>query len=78
MLLLLYYLRSTRSLPTLIRSFKSAVTREWRATSGRPDATVWQRNYFERVIRDADELLATRIYIRENPRRWSEDEYFTR
>ena len=30
----------------------------------------WQRNYYERIIRNADELDAYRKYIRKNPERW--------
>ncbi len=35
---------------------------------------VWQRDYFERVIRNERELDAIRAYIIDNPRRWTEDE----
>ena len=35
---------------------------------------VWQRNYFERVIRSDRELLDTREYIQGNPVRWDSDE----
>ena len=46
-----------------------------------PDLPVWQRNYYEHVIRDdavgathASPLLERiRAYIAENPARWSED-----
>ena len=41
-----------------------------RATSGVP---VWQRNYYERIIRDEDELNRVRTYIHDNPSRWEED-----
>ena len=44
------------SLPTVIRAFKSAVTKrinQKRNTRGR---AVWQRNYYEHVIRDDDDL----------------------
>ena len=30
---------------------------------------LWQRNYFERIIRNQKEYLAVRKYIRENPGR---------
>ncbi len=29
----------------------------------------WQRNFYERIIRNEDELYATRQYIKENPQR---------
>jgi putative transposase len=41
----------------------------WPAFSGR----LWQRNYFERVIRDETELGRIRAYIAANPANWKED-----
>ena len=34
---------------------------------------LWQRNYFERVIRDQDELDLVRQYVINNPAKWGED-----
>jgi REP element-mobilizing transposase RayT len=34
---------------------------------------IWQRNYFERIIRNERELNATREYIANNPMKWSLD-----
>lgn len=31
---------------------------------------LWQRNYYEHIIRNRRELRASRRYIRDNPRRW--------
>lgn len=59
------------SIPTIIRSFKSSVTQ--RARWARIDGPVWQRNYYERVIRNECELDAVRLYIQDNPRQWGED-----
>ena len=42
-----------------------------RNTQGRP---VWQRNYYEHVIRDEKKLYAVRQYIRHNPLNWDKDE----
>jgi REP element-mobilizing transposase RayT len=63
------------SLATLVRAYKSAVTRgvnEFRSTPGAP---VWQRNYYEHVIRDEEELNRIREYILTNPLRWDFDRY---
>ncbi|PIX48030.1 MAG: transposase, partial [Armatimonadetes bacterium CG_4_8_14_3_um_filter_66_20] len=35
---------------------------------------LWQRNYFERIVRDDDELFETREYIASNPVNWEHDE----
>ena len=61
------------SIPTIIRSFKSAVTKrinEWCAIQGTP---VWQRNYYEHVIRDDESLNRIRQYIIDNPAQWALD-----
>ena len=37
---------------------------------------LWQRNYYERVIRNDGELKAIREYIFANPANWEQDEEF--
>ena len=37
---------------------------------------LWQRNYWEHVIRNADELNRIRQYIRDNPANWDTDSMF--
>jgi len=59
-------------LPYILRSFKSAVTRELHIRKI-IEGPVWQRNYFERVIRNDKELNAIRKYIVENPTKWDLD-----
>ena len=39
-----------------------------------PGAKLWQRNYYEHVIRDEDDLNRIRQYILDNPARWAKDE----
>jgi REP element-mobilizing transposase RayT len=55
------------TIPTMIRAFKSAVTGRVNETQNTPDERVWQRNYYEHVIRDAKALYLIRKYIRDNP-----------
>lgn len=57
------------TLSKIINSFKTLTSKKY----GRP---LWQRSYYERVIRDEDELRSIRQYILDNPLRWQEDEYF--
>jgi hypothetical protein len=54
------------SLPTIVGSFKSAVTREARAVSGER-VKVWQRGYWEHVIRDEEDYNNIVRYILGNP-----------
>ncbi|HHT9147043.1 MAG TPA: transposase [Candidatus Wunengus sp. YC61] len=62
------------SLPTIIRSFKSAVTKRLNELGENLPATVWQRNYYEHVIRDKKELNQKIQYINSNPIKWEMDE----
>jgi len=39
-----------------------------------PAVPVWQRNYYEHIIRNEDELIRTSEYILNNPAHWAEDE----
>jgi REP element-mobilizing transposase RayT len=60
------------SVSAIVRSFKAIVTRrahEELFWSGQ----VWQRNYFERIVRDGKELADIRRYIAENAKRWEWD-----
>jgi putative transposase len=66
--------RPPRSLGSFVAGFKSATTRRIRAMAGIADLSVWQRNYFERIIRDQNELETVRAYIQNNPRNWSRDQ----
>lgn len=61
------------SLPTIIRYFKSAVTRRISSLRGSSAEPVWQRNYYEHVIRDETELDHIREYIVNNPLKWDLD-----
>ncbi len=62
------------SLGAIIRSFKSATTKRINQDRGTPGVPVWQRNYYERVIRKEREREAIRQYIAGNPSRWEGDE----
>ena len=38
--------------------------------------TIWQKSYYDRIIRNETELHQFRKYIQENPLKWELDEYF--
>ncbi len=73
---------TVNSIPTIIKLFKSTVTKQINELRGTPGKPVWQRNYGacpersrrERVIRDEDDLNRIREYIIYNPLKWTEDE----
>ncbi len=60
-----------KSVGTIVRGFKIGVTKWCRQNT--QIQKPWQRNYWERVIRDDTELNRTREYIRNNPFRWEID-----
>jgi len=64
-----------QSLGKIIAYFKyqsSKRINQSRKTLGEP---VWQRNYYEHIIRNEKELYETRKYINENPLKWDLDKY---
>ena len=62
------------SLGSILGQFKSATTKEIKK-SGILQFK-WQRNYWERLIRDEAELIRIRKYITENPLNWHDDSNF--
>ena len=65
------------SLGTIIGQWKIRVTQriqKFRRENGLPPVVVWQKNYYERIIRNERELEATRSYILQNPQNWLHDE----
>ncbi|RTH27130.1 transposase [Thermus scotoductus] len=63
------------SIGAIVGAFKSAVTRRINQRRGTPGVRVWQRNYYEHIIRHERALNAIRRYIAENPLRWHLDRY---
>jgi putative transposase len=55
-----------RTLPMIVGSFKSTASRQI-------GNRIWQRSYWERVLRNEDELNRCRAYIDKNPLRWPTD-----
>lgn len=63
----------------LVRVFKSLTTHRYikgTAESGWPpfDRRLWQRNYYEHIIRDETALLRLQEYILDNPLHWTADQ----
>ena len=64
------------ALGQIVASYKSAVTRLAYRNGLLPHGTpVWQRNYWDRVIRDDGEYERIAKYIRENPMNWQRDRF---
>ena len=68
----------TMSLPDVVHRFKTMTTKRY--TDGvkqngwsRFEGKLWQRNYYEHIIRDERELNRIREYIVNNPAQWDMD-----
>ena len=62
------------SIPTMIRSYKSAVSYRINLIRRSDGVPVWQRNYYEHIIRDEKDLQNKTDYINANPLLWDEDD----
>lgn len=58
----------------LIGAFKTVSTKSINTHHGTPQVDVWQRYYYEHVIRDEADLSRIREYIANNPEQWELDE----
>ncbi len=63
----------SHTLGAIVRGFKGAATRRINRRRGTPGEPVWQRGYYEHVIRTRRALDRIRRYIRQNPARWHRD-----
>lgn len=65
--------RQSGSIGSILAGFKSATTKQINIIRNNPGCPVWQRNYYERVLRNNDELTRAREYIVNNPLKWALD-----
>jgi REP element-mobilizing transposase RayT len=63
----------SKTVGALVRGFKSTITRDINQMRHTPYAPIWQRNYYEHVIRNDEELNRIREYIQYNPTQWELD-----
>ncbi len=67
------------SIPTILRLFKAGITRQvgestaMRGIYGR----IWQKGYYEHIIRSEEELRARILYIKDNPKNWDKDPHYS-
>ena len=62
-----------RSLNAIVQNFKSVTSRKINQRHNTQGTIIWQRDYFERVIRNENELNRIREYIMSNPAAWESD-----
>ena len=69
----------------IMRKLKSLAAREYRLLGSRgmflgrggvtPRTKLWQDNYWEKIVTNHEQLEAIRLYIENNPKRWSTDRF---
>jgi len=64
--------RNPKSLGSFIAGFKASVTS--RAGRELNSGNIWQRNYYEHILRDQTDYERIAVYIIDNPTNWNEDD----
>ncbi len=59
---------SLKPVGRIVGAFKTRSTNQVNRARGTPGAVLWHRSFWDRIIRDEDELARIREYIRRNPR----------
>lgn len=68
----------SQSIGSIIRGFKIGVTKWVRYENGFAQNTqIWQRNYYEHIIRNDAEYNRIANYILNNPAKWDDDRFYT-
>jgi REP element-mobilizing transposase RayT len=62
-----------KPLGRLVGAFKTVSTDQFNEMRGTPGCQLWQRDFYDHIIRSEDELNKIREYIRTNPLRWGLD-----
>ena len=63
-------------LPKIIGRFKMNSAKQINIIRNAPCIPVWQRNYYEHIIRDDESFYRISEYIINNPEKWQEDDYY--
>ena len=61
---------NSRPIGRLVAAFKTVVCKSIRTNHQNPNIQIWQRNYWEHIVRSEIECNAVRRYIRNNPAKW--------
>lgn len=63
-------------LPKLMGRMKMRSAKQINLLNGTPGRHVWQRNYYEHIIRDNLEYQKITTYIRNNPKNWHDVKFY--
>jgi len=68
--------KKRKPLGRLIGAFKTVSTKQINAIQDTPGTRLWQRNYYEHIIRNDHDLDRVREYVINNPKNWENDENY--
>jgi len=68
--------RKRIGLGQVIAYYKYQTTKRINSARNKSVVPMWQRSFYDHIIRDENDLMACREYILENPLKWELDEYF--
>ncbi|MGB8492121.1 MAG: transposase, partial [Bacteroidales bacterium] len=63
-----------RSIGSIVRGFKIGVTKWFH--NNMDIGNIWQRNYYEQIVRNEHSFKRITDYIIENPNNWKNDDFF--
>jgi REP element-mobilizing transposase RayT len=64
------------TLGQIVAYFKYGTTKQINTMYNMSGTKLWQRNYYEHIVRDENDLNRIREYIANNPLRWQDDKYY--
>ena len=74
----------SQTIGAMVRGYKSAVTKQIKllGNDGKgvmhyAPTVVWQRNYYEHIIRNQQSYFTISQYIFDNPKKWNDDKFYT-
>ena len=62
-------------LPEIVRGLKTFSSRRINSMRGAPGTPVWQRGYYDHIIRNENDLAQIRHYTKYNALKWADDRY---
>lgn len=66
-----------KSIGASIAGYKSSITKQINIMRKSPGEPVWQRNYYDHIIRDKKSFRSISAYIANNPVNWQEDKFYS-
>jgi putative transposase len=66
---------TSNTVGAIVRGYKLSVTKQLNLL--KIESTVWQRNYYEHIIRDDLSYQTITAYIKNNPKKWQDDKFYS-